>query len=122
MDEFVDGTGVRTVLSGQAVVDETGVALVQLPHQAPGDLIVTEQTVRGDNPAGPAIAGVYRNLISAATLVEASRTGGKDDSDTHLLLHTDESLLCLWSGANPGTTVTYQIAGTRYPTGQPSQE
>ena len=115
-------TGLQTPLAGAVNLDATGAGQVQLSNPGGGDLVVTLQTLSTTTAVKQPTAQVYRNVVTQAFFIEGSYTGSNDSSNTRIVLHPSESLICVWSGGDVGATATYRISGVLYPPGQAPAE
>jgi hypothetical protein len=112
----------RTQLSGSVVLDATGAGQVQLFTPGPSDLVVTLQTLSTTTAVKVPTGKIYRNAVTDANFLEGSYTASNDSSDTRIVLYASESLICLWTGGDPGATATYRISGVLYSPGQAPAE
>jgi hypothetical protein len=115
-------SGQQTALANSAALDAAGAGLVQLFPPGAGDLVVTLQTVSTSTATKVPTANVYRNAVTQANFVEGSYTGSNDSSNTRVVLHAGESLICVWAGGDAGARATYRISGVQYPPGQAPAE
>lgn len=57
---------------------------------------------------------VYRNVVSATTKIDSTRTGNNDTSETNIDLNAPDVLLFVWTGGTAGASATAVLAGTLY--------
>lgn len=114
-------TGLQTALADSVKLDATGAGQVPL-YATGGDLVVTLQTLATSTAVKQPTANVYRNAVTTANFIEGSYTGSNDSSNTRIVLHAGESLICVWSGGDVGATATYRISGVLYPPGRAPAE
>jgi hypothetical protein len=103
--------------TAQVVLDASGGG--QASIFPPGmDWVINLSTVSTSTAVKVPTANVYRNFIAQANFVEGSYTGSNDSSDTRIVLHAGEALICVWTGGDPGATAAFRVSGFQYPSGQ----
>lgn len=58
-------------------------------------------------------ARIYRGSENPSRLVDGTHTGNLDQSDTHLNLANGEALICVWEGADVGSSCTFTVEGAK---------
>ena len=115
-------TGLQTQLADRTTLDGAGAGQVAVYAPGGGDLVVTLQTVATSTATKVPTALIYRNAVTAVNQIEGSYTGSNDSSDTRIVLHPGESLICALTGVDAGAFATYRISGVLYPPGQAPAE
>lgn len=101
----------RLVRYGNAVFNSSGVATVQLgPAKYSEKWDVTKLIVSSTSTTKPQVL-VYRGSISPSNLIDGSRSGDQDVSDTTISLIAPEQLIFQWTGGTSGSSVTAGIEG-----------
>lgn len=98
--------------SGNAVFNSSGVASVVLgPATYSEKWEIKKLVVSSTSTALKPQVLVYRGGVMAANMVDGSRSGDQDVSDTSIVLFAPESLTFQWTGGTPGTSVTATVEG-----------
>lgn len=114
--------GTPFVAAKTAVVAANGTAQVEMgpPGQ---DWLITTTTVSASTSVLKSQVSIYVGGTSSANMVEGSFSGSTGDtSDTKYLLQPGTLLYALWSGADPGATVTLRLSGRSFPPGEAAKE
>lgn len=100
-------------LSESAVVDASGRAVARISNLVAFERwTVTRWTVSSTSTTETE-ARVYRNQESPSNFVEGTYSGRQDASDTNQAIGSGEHLVCVWSGATPGSRCVFTINGER---------
>jgi len=101
----------RLLRYGNAVFNSGGVATVQLgPAKYSEHWEITKLIVSSTSTLKPEVR-VYRGSVLASNLVDGSRSGDQDVSDTNIKLISPETLTFQWTGGTSGTSVTAGVEG-----------
>lgn len=97
--------------SAQATVNADGRSECRLqPLRAFETWTVTKMTVQSTS-VGQSQCRVYRGSESPSRLIEGTYSGNMDSSDTSIQLRNGESLLAVWTKADPGSVCTFTVEG-----------
>ena len=104
--------------TAQATVGPDGTATATLAPTGAGYYRSTFWSV-STLPAGSSssTATIFRNATGPLDVIEGTYSGDQDTSDTVVELEPNESLLCVWTGAQPGATAVFRVEGRVSPDG-----
>lgn len=98
--------------SANGVADANGEARATLqPLRAFEKWRVRRMTVQSTSSTLAPTCAVYRGAVSASRLIDNTRDGGLDHSDTDLTLQNGEALIAVWTGADVGAACTFTVEG-----------
>ena len=96
---------------GNAVFNSGGVATVQLgPTKYSERWEITKLIVSSTSTLKPEVR-VYRGIVTPSNMVDGSRSGDQDVSDTNIKLIAPEQLTFQWTGGTSGASVTAGVEG-----------
>lgn len=72
---------------------------------------VTGITVNNTSTVLVPTAKVYRGSESPSALIDGTFTGTFDHSDTSMIVLDGETILCVFTGADPGSQCTFTLTG-----------
>lgn len=100
--------------SGRATADANGNARITLqPLRAFEFWQIDRMTVQNSSTTLVPLCKVYRSSVDPTKLVDGTFTGTFDVSDTQLTLPNAMPLIADWTGADPGSSCTFTVAGKR---------
>jgi hypothetical protein len=103
----------RLMVSGNAVVNSSGVATVNIGPVIHGEKWEVEKVIVSSTSVLNTTASVYRTSVAAANLVDATYNGNLDTSDTPSVIFAPEILVIQWTGGTPAASCSVRIEGTR---------
>lgn len=115
--------GQRFSVPYQTTASAAGAGSVSHSPAGSVDQVVTLTSVSAATNVKEATAGIYINGTAASNWVEGTQSASTGDStDTRHVLHAGDTLTCIWSGADAGTTLYLRVTGVQYPSGQAPPE
>lgn len=100
--------------SNTGIADANGRAIARVqPLRAFERWDVTRMAVSSTSSTLVPTARIYRGSENPTMLVDGTYTGTLDQSDTQLALENGEALLCVWSGADVGSSCTFTVQGSK---------
>lgn len=80
--------------------------------------LILRTTVSTSGPPDPEpTVQLYRNSVSQAGLIEGTRSGNGDASDSKVFLGQGEKLIAVWAGGTAGAVAVVRLEGVAYAVG-----
>lgn len=105
--------------TAQVVIAADGTGTATIAPTGAGYYRTTFWSVTTSAPptTGSSTATIFRNSTGQLDVLEGTYSGDQDTSDTTAELEPNESLLCVWTGAQPGATAVFRVEGRLSPDG-----
>lgn len=104
---------VPLVLSESGVADASGRAVARISNLVAFEHWTVSRWTVSSTSTTETEARVYRNHESPSNFIEGTYSGRQDASDTKQTIGSGEHLVCVWSGATPGSRCVFSINGER---------